>query len=65
MKWYANLSMCYMCSFGIKDWHTRATCQCEKQGHQDSFTHANFMQHTQAGYPFCKVVVHKNIFPST
>ncbi len=64
-KWYSNQNMCYTCGFDVKDWHTSATCQCKKQGHQDGFTHANYMQYAQAGYPFCKIVMHKNLYPST
>ncbi len=44
-KWYTNQNMCYMCGFDVEDWHTSTTCQCKKQVHQDSFTHANYMQY--------------------
>ncbi len=65
MKWYANQNVCYTCGFDIKDWHTSGTYQFKKQGHQDGFTRANNMRYTQAGYPFCKVVMHRNIYPAT
>jgi hypothetical protein len=64
-KWYANQNLCYTCGFNAEDWHTSATCQCKKQGHQDGFTHANYMQYALAGYPFCMIAMHKNIYPST
>ncbi len=53
-NWYANQNMCYMCSFEVKDWHTNATCQKKKQGHQDGFTCTNY-----------KIAMHKNLHPST
>ena len=65
IKWYANQNVCYTCGFDVKDWHMSMTCQCKKQGHQDNFTCANYMQYSQAGYPFCKIVMHKNLYPST
>ncbi len=64
-KCYTNQNMCYTCGFDVEDWHTSATYQCKKQGYQDGFTRANYMQYAQARYPFCKVVFHKNIYPST
>ena len=64
-KLYTNQNICYICGFDIKDWHTSATCQCKKQGHQDSFTCANYMQYAQAGVPFCKIAMHKNLYPFT
>ena len=64
-KWYVNQNMCYTCGFDVKDWHTSAICQCKKQGHQDDFTHANYMQYAQAGYLFCKIPMHKNLYPAT
>ncbi len=42
---------------------TSATCPYKKQGHQDGFTRANYMQYEQAGYPFCKKVMHKTVYP--
>jgi hypothetical protein len=48
-KWYANQNVCFTCIFDVEDWHTSATCQCKKQGHQDGFTHTNCMQYAQAG----------------
>ncbi len=59
-KWYVNQNVCYTCVFDVKDWHMSTTCQCKKQGHQDSFTRANYMLYAQAGYPFCKIAMHKN-----
>ncbi len=64
-KWYANQNVCYTCGLDVKDWHTSGTCQCKKKGHQDDFTCANHMQFAQAGYPFCKIAMHKNLYPST
>ena len=55
----------HTCGFEVKDWHMCATCQCNKQGHQGSFTRANYMQYTQAGYLFCKKMMHKKLYPST
>jgi hypothetical protein len=54
-KWYANQNVCYTCGFDVKDWHTSATCQYKKQGHQDGLTHANYMQYPQAWYPSARL----------
>ena len=40
------------------------TCPIKKEGHQNGFTYANYMQYDQAGYQFCKKAIHKNIYPS-
>jgi hypothetical protein len=65
MKWYVNQKVCHTFGFDVKDWHMSTTCQYKKQGHQDGFTHTNYMHYAQAGYPFCMVVMHKNIYPLT
>jgi len=56
--------MCYSCGFDVEDWHTSRTCPYKKQGHQDGFTRANYMQYKQVGYPFCKKAMHKTMYPS-
>ena len=55
--------MCFSCRFDVEDWHMSATCPYKKQGNQDGFTRANYMQNKQAGYPFCKKVMHKTMYP--
>ena len=62
-KYFSNQSVCFSCGFDVEDWHTSATCPRKKQGHQDGFTRANYMQYEQAGYPFCKKAMHKNVYP--
>jgi hypothetical protein len=62
-KYFSNQNVCFSCGFDVKDWHTSATCPHKKQGHQDGFTRANYTQYEQAGYPFCKKAMHKNVFP--
>jgi hypothetical protein len=44
IKAYANQNVCYSCSFDVEDWHTSATCNQKKPGHQDGFTHSNYME---------------------
>ncbi len=61
-KWYTNQNVCYTCGFNMEDWHTSNTYLIKKEGHQNGFTCANYMQYEQAGYPFCKKVMHKNIY---
>ena len=58
---YSNKTK-YFSNFDVEDWQTSATCPHKKQGHQDGFTHANYMQYEQAGYPFCKKVMHKTVY---
>jgi hypothetical protein len=58
---YSNKTK-YFSNFDVEDWHTSATCPHKKQGHQDGFTRANYMQYEQAGYPFCKKVMHKTVY---
>ena len=62
-KYFSNQNVCSSCGFDVKDWHTSATCPHKKQGHQDGFTRANYMQYEQAGYPFCKKAMHKTVYP--
>jgi hypothetical protein len=62
-KYFSNQNVCFSCGFDVEDWHTSATCPRKKQGHQDGFTRANYMQYEHAGYPFCKKAMHKNVYP--
>jgi hypothetical protein len=62
-KYFPNQNVCFSCGFDVEDWHTNATCPHKKQGHQDGFTRANYMQYEQAGYPFCKKAMHKTVYP--
>ena len=61
-KWFSNQNACFSCGFDVEDWHTSATCQRKKQGHQDGFTRENYRQYEQAGYPFCKKAMHKTVY---
>ena len=63
MKYFANQNVGFSYGFDVENRHTSATCPYKKQGHQDGFTHANYMQYEQAGYPFCKKVMHKTVYP--
>ena len=63
-KHFCNQNVCYTCGFDVEDWLTSATCPHKKQGHQDGFTHANYTQYEQAGYPFSKKVMHKTVYLS-
>ena len=62
-KYFSNHNVCFSCGFDVEDWHTSATCPRKKQGHQDGFTRANYMQYEHAGYPFCKKAMHKMVYP--
>jgi hypothetical protein len=62
-KYFSNQNVCFSCGFDVEDWHTSASCPHKKQGHQDGFTRANYTQYEQAGYPFCKKAMHKNVYP--
>jgi hypothetical protein len=37
LKTFANQNICYSCGFDVEDWHTRATFNAKKRGHQDGF----------------------------
>ncbi len=61
-KSFANQNVCFTCGFDIKDWHTSATCPRKKQGHQDGFTHLNYMEYECANHLFCRKAMHKTMY---
>ena len=65
VKTFANQNVCYSCGFDVKDWHTSATCNRKKQGHQDGFTRTNYMEYKRANHPFCRKAMHKTMYPRT
>jgi hypothetical protein len=65
VKVYANQNVCYLCGFDVEDWHTSATCNQKKPGHQDDFTHSNYMEYERANHPFSRKAMHKTMYPSS
>ena len=63
-KSYTNQNVCYSCGFDVEDWHTSATCNRRKTGHQEGFTRSNYMEYERANHPFCKKPMHKTMHPS-
>jgi hypothetical protein len=51
-KQWANQNVYFTCGFDIKDWHTSATCPCNKMGHIYGFTHFNYMEYKWANHQF-------------
>ncbi len=64
-KTFANQNVCYTCGFDVEDWHTSATCNRKKPGHQDGFTCSNYMEYARTNHPFCRKAVHKTMYPSS
>ncbi len=62
---FTNQNMCYTCGFDVEDWHTSATCNCKKLGHQDGFTHSNYMEYACANHLFCRKAMHKTMYFSS
>jgi hypothetical protein len=65
VKAYANQNVCYLCGFDVEDWHTSATCNQKKPGHQDGFTCSNYMEYERANHPFSQKAMHKRMYPSS
>jgi hypothetical protein len=65
IKTFANQNVCYTCGFDVEDWHTSATCNRKKPGHQDGFAHSNYMEYAPANHPFCRKAMNKTMYPSS
>jgi hypothetical protein len=65
VKAYANQNVCYLCGFDVEDWHTSATCNQKKPGHQDIFTCSNYMEYKRTNHPFSQKAMHKTMYPSS
>jgi hypothetical protein len=63
VKQWNNLNVCFSCEFDVEDWHTCAICPRKKMGHQDAFTHSNYLEYERANHQFCKKAVHKIMYP--
>ncbi len=63
-KYWANQNVCFSCGFDVEDWHNSATCPRKKTGHQDGFTHANFMEYEKNNHQFCRKAMHKTMYPT-
>jgi hypothetical protein len=61
---FANQNVCFTCGFNVEDWHMSTTFPNKKLGHQDGFTHSNYMEYTHANHKFCKKGMHKRVYPS-
>jgi hypothetical protein len=64
VKMFANQNVCCSCGFDVEDWHTSATCNDKKQGHQDGFNCTNYMEYECAKTPFCCKAMYKTIYLS-
>jgi hypothetical protein len=51
IKLFANQNVCFTCGFNVEDLHTSTTCPNKKLGHQDGFTHSNYMEYERANHP--------------
>jgi hypothetical protein len=65
VKVFINQNVRFLCGFDVEDWHTSATCNSRKAGHQDGFTHSNYMEYACTHHPFCKKAMHKTRYPSS
>jgi hypothetical protein len=57
-----NTNVCFMHGFDMEEWHTSATCNIWKPGHQERFTGANFMEYEHANHQFCCKAMHKTMY---
>ncbi len=64
VKQWANQNVCFSCSFDAEDWHTSATCNHKKAGHQDGFTRSNYLEYERANHKFCTKAMHKTMYPN-
>jgi hypothetical protein len=62
VKQWANQNMCFSCGFDVDDWHTSATCNRKKAGHQDGFTHSNYLEYERANHQFFRKAMHKTMY---
>jgi hypothetical protein len=65
IHFFVNQNVCYTCGFDVEDWHTSATCNKKKPGHQDGFTRSNYMEYEHANHPFCCKAMHMTMYPSS
>ena len=64
VKQWANQNVCFSCGFDVEDWHTSATCNRKKAGHQDGFTRSNYLEYERANHQFCRKAMHKTMYPN-
>ena len=62
-KQYNNWNMCYSCGYDLPIWHTSATCDNRKHGHQVGCTRANAEQYTTGGHYVSTKGAHKVNLP--
>ena len=62
-KNYKNWNMCFSCGYDIPSWHTSATCDNRKQGHQTGCTRENAEQYTAVGNYIRRRAIHKGNLP--
>ena len=62
-KNYNNQNMCFSCGYDIPSWHTSATCDNRKPGHQTGCTRANAEQYTAVGHYVSRREIHKVNLP--
>ena len=55
--------MCFSCGYDIPSWHTSATCDNSKPGHQTGCTRANAEQYTSIGNYVIRMEIHKVKLP--
>ena len=62
-KNYNNWNMSFPCGYDIPSWHTSATCDNHKQGHQTGCTQDNAEQYTAVGNYVSRRAIHKLKLP--
>ena len=62
-KNYNNWNMCFSCGYDIPSWHTSATCENRKHGHQTGCTHTNAEQYTALCYYVSRRAINKVNLP--
>ena len=62
-KQYNNWNMCYSCGYDVPIWHTSATCDNRKHGHQVGCTRANAEQYTTGRHYVSTKGAHKINLP--
>ena len=58
-KQYNNWNMCFSCGYDIPIWHTSATCDNRKPGHQVGCNRSNAEQYTTVGHYVSTKGAHK------
>ena len=63
-KYYANNNYCFSCGYDVPRWHTSATCNNRKRGHQIGCNKHNVAQYEAMGHQCSRIGKHKTIMPT-